>query len=328
MLLNNLDTQGKILGLTVGIHQVSLFNLETIDPYDFMRIIGLEEVEFQWRYSGETSWREPDNGNEFTEYADSIGQELRIELNVIGDGEFFFRTDDTFEYPNDDVPTNPIIDIEVLKQGSNYYSALASDYLGSVDNNILSTFERGDGGDGVEGTAALWVTEPRINKVSITSNGGKLLFWDGEKIIPLKTSAGTNQLLLNAVSDEWGFVLLDSFDADSVSTVTVDEIEWLGYSFQDIGRQDSTHYSLFSLGDTEADLVNGTFMVGTGTGDRAASSLGKEIIGDKQYLKPYGTEGSLVTLGGLDISTGGGDRAVSTLTGELGIDLSGLGTLR
>ena len=153
---------------------------------------------------------------------------------------------------------------------------------------------------GVEGTAALWVTEPGINQVSVKGDGGKLLFWDGEKIIPLKVSAGTNQLLLNAVADEWGLVLLDSFDADSVSTVTVDDIEWLGDSFSDIGRQDSTHYSLFSLGDTEADLVNGTFMVGTGTGDRAASTLSKEIIGDKQYLKPYGTEGSLVTLGGLD----------------------------
>ncbi len=147
MLLNNADTQGKILGLTAGIHQVSLFNLETIDPLDYIRIVGLEGVEFQWRYSGETSWREPDTGNELTEYADSIGQELRIELNVIGGGEFLFRTDDTFEYPNDDAPTNPIIDIEVLKQGSNYYSALseaappaiASDYIGSVDNNILST---------------------------------------------------------------------------------------------------------------------------------------------------------------------------------------------
>ena len=107
MLLNDVDTQGKILGLTAGIYQVSLFNLETIDPYDYIRIVGLEGVEFQWRYSGEMSWREPYTGNQFTEYADSIGQELRIELNVIGGGEFLFRTDDTFEYPNDDAPTNP-----------------------------------------------------------------------------------------------------------------------------------------------------------------------------------------------------------------------------
>ena len=36
MLLNNVTTQGQTVTLGQGIYQVNLFNLETIDPYDYI----------------------------------------------------------------------------------------------------------------------------------------------------------------------------------------------------------------------------------------------------------------------------------------------------
>ena len=154
---------------------------------DYIRIIG---TDFQWRYQGQTEWMD----GQFTEYADNINQGLIIELNVIDDTELTFRTDDTFDYLNDDTPTNPIIHIEILQAGD--YSSIIQDGIGAIDNNILSTGEGAvtteeiqstffhDMVDlsqyGVEGSAALWGTEPGINKVDITVNGSaNLLFWDG-----------------------------------------------------------------------------------------------------------------------------------------------------
>jgi hypothetical protein len=306
MLINNVNTTGQTLTLTEGIHQVRLFNLETVDPLDYIRIIGNSGVQFQWRYAGETDWREPYSNNEFTEYADSIGQSLTIELNVITGGDFLFRTDDTFEYPNDDTPTNPIIDIEVLLQNSNYYSAIPSDSIGSLDNNILSTdnstgaltaqeiqdtFFHGMvnlSAYGVEGSASLWTTEPGTQRLSLTvqnATNSTLLLWDGAELKPLDVVDGTQTIDIYTVSDEWGLVLLDSNDPSNNSSVSLDSIQWLSAN---------PVYNFTTKGDTETDALNNTYMIGTGTGDYAASTLGKELMGNSSYLTPYGTEGSYV----------------------------------
>ncbi|MGK7879659.1 MAG: hypothetical protein AB4060_06110, partial [Crocosphaera sp.] len=339
MLLNNVNTQGQIVTLGQGIYQVNLFNLETIDPYDYIRIIG---TDFQWRYQGETDWREPYQNNEFTEYADSIGTGLIIKLNVLNDTELTFRTDDTFEYPNDDTPTNPIIDIEILQAGD--YSSIAADGIGAIDNNILSTGEGAvtteeiqstffhDMVDlsqyGVEGSAALWGTEPGINKVDITVNGtANLLFWDGANITPFVVE-GTEELYFNTVSDEWGFIVLDDVVSNEAS-VTFDNFIWYDsqpdnievISYQEM--EDPTldpdlkpnpdpnlepspnNWIIETLGDVEVnDTPNydnsGNFMVGTGTGDRAVSTIGNDLMGDRNYLRPFGTEGSYLNISDIE----------------------------
>jgi hypothetical protein len=327
MLLNNVNTQGQTVTLGQGIYQVNLFNLETIDPYDYIRIIGSD---FQWRYQGQTQWMD----GQFTEYADNSYQGLTIELNILNETELTFRTDDTFDYPNDDTPTNPIIDIEILQAGD--YSSIVADGIGAIDNNILSTGEGAVSSEeiqstffhdlvnltqyGVEGSAALWGTEPGINKVDITVNGSaNLLFWDGGHITPFIVG-GTQELYFNTVSDEWGFIVLDDL-ASNEASVTFDNFIWYDsqpdnieiISYQEMGdpsldpNPDPTpnNWIIETLGDVEVnDTPNydngGEFMVGTGTGDRAVSTIGNDLMGDKNYLKAYGTEGSYVNISNIE----------------------------
>ncbi len=335
MLLNNVTTQGQTVTLDQGIYQVNLFNLETIDLMDYIRIIG---TDFQWRYQGETDWREPYQNNEFTEYADNINQGLTIELNILNDTELTFRTDDTFDYPNDDTPTNPIIDIEILQAGD--YSSIIQDGIGAIDNNILSTGEGAvtteeiqstffhDMVDlssyGVEGSAALWGTEPGINKVDITVNGSaSLLFWDGANLTPF-TVNGTQELYFNTVSDEWGFIVLDDVDSNE-ALVTFDNFVWYDsqpdnidvISYQEMSdpsldpdlnpnpEPTPNNWRIETLGDVEINSVpnydnGGNFMVGTGTGDRAVSTIGNDLMGDRNYLRPFGTEGSYLNISDIE----------------------------
>lgn len=318
MLLNNVTTQGQIVTLGEGIYEVNLFNLETIDPLDYMRIMGSD---FQWRYQGQTEWMD----GQFTEYADNINQGLTIELNVLNETELTFRTDDTFDYPNDDTPTNPIIDIEILQAGD--YSSIVEDGIGAIDNNILSTGEGAVTVEeiqanffhnlidlshyGVEGSAALWVTEPGINKVDITVDGfANLLFWDGSNITSF-LAEGTQELYFNTVSDEWGFVILDDVASDE-SSVTFDNFVWYDSAPNNI---DIIQYQeeiilpddwiIETLGDFEVYNTpnydnSGNFMVGTGGGDRAISTIGNNLMGDRNYLKPFGTEGSYLNISDIE----------------------------
>ncbi len=52
-----------------------------------------------------------------------------------------------------------------------------------------------------------------------------------------------------------------------------------------------------SLGDVL--IGEDAVMVGTGTGDRAVSTIGKDLMGDGNYLKPFGTEGSYIAIANL-----------------------------
>ncbi len=50
-------------------------------------------------------------------------------------------------------------------------------------------------------------------------------------------------------------------------------------------------------------LSNDGFTLSTGSSDRAASSLGSFAMDDREFLKPYGTEGSAATIGNLTTGT-------------------------
>ncbi|MDJ0581663.1 hypothetical protein [Crocosphaera sp.] len=318
MLLNDVTTQGQTVNLGQGVYQVKLFNLETIDPLDYIRIGGSN---FQWRYQGQTQWMD----GQFTEYADNINQSLIIELNVLDQTELTFRTDDTFDFPNDDTPTNPIIDIEVLQVGDN--SSIIQDGIGAINNNILSTGEGAVSVQeiqstffhhnidltpyGVEGSAALWGTEPGINKVDITVDGfANLLFWDGANITPFVVN-GTQELYFNTVSDEWGFIVLDDV-ASNEASVTFDNVVWYESqpdNIEVISYQEDMvlpdDWMIETLGDVEVDNTpnynnGGNFMVGTGTGDRAVSTIGNNLMGDRNYFKTFGTEGSYLNISDIE----------------------------
>lgn len=56
-----------------------------------------------------------------------------------------------------------------------------------------------------------------------------------------------------------------------------------------------------SLGNV--NIFDSGFILSTGSRDRAASSLGLFTVGDREFLKPLGTEGSAATISNLDTGT-------------------------
>ena len=316
MFINNLSSQEKNLVFPAGNYQINLLDFPTFDPLDLFVLTGDNNL-FEWRYlDGQfgNDWREPYENNSLAIYADEVAQGLTLEIRVIDAGSFTLRTDDTFEYPNDDTPSHPTVDVEILPLTNNYYSVIADDRIGAVDKNILSTdswlgavssqlIQANFFHDlvnlsqyGVEGSAALWGTEPGLNQLSITLvNSGEVLFWDGEKLLPLTLNEGENQLLLNTVSDEWGLVLLDYFNPNQISTLTVNSLKWLD---EDYGVD--SYRAVSAIGDSKTDIFTNTYMVGTGTNDKSVRTLGKILLGERNSLLDYGTEGSSVTISGLD----------------------------
>ena len=144
------------------------------------------------------------------------------------------------------------------------YDTVPDDGMGAIANNTLST---GNGAVsaatltsdffhgsvnisqyGTEGTAALWVTEPGLNRItwSVSSTENDLhqdqfLLWDGEKLFKLgdRSIATTyNEELgiyesdlitttVETVSDEWGILALDTDDVVGDSVITIHELQWL-----------------------------------------------------------------------------------------------------
>ncbi|MBE9039376.1 hypothetical protein IQ235_01015 [Oscillatoriales cyanobacterium LEGE 11467] len=158
---------------------------------------------------------------------------------------------------------------------------------------------------GVSGSAGLWTTEPGINKVTFDMRGdydaANLLFWNGESIVPIDPahiSNSTIEIYIDAVSDEWGFVLLDSNDTGDDTDFRISGLEWVGES--SIVELDGGYIANIgglspsdSIGNVKIESHNAS--LSTGQSDRAASSLGDWAMGDKEFLKPYGTEGSAIT---------------------------------
>ena len=165
-------------------------------------------------------------------------------------------------------------------------------------------------GYGVSGSAGLWTTEAGINRVTFDMRGdydaANLLFWNGESIVPIDpthVSNSTIEIYVDALSDEWGFVLLDSNDSSDDTDLRISGIEWVG----DSSITDLNGGYVANLGGiTPTDSIGNAKIEGnstkltTGKYDRAASSLGDWTMGDKEFLKPYGTEGTAITFTDLE----------------------------
>ena len=182
-----------------------------------------------------------------------------------------------------------LVNAEIILSTDN--GALTSEQL-SINffqgNQDLSKF-------GSQGSAALWVTNPGLNKVEIEANldAGNLLFWDGSKLNKLNVSNKLNTLLLNAMSDEWGLVLLGYED---ISTSQIKSIELLDASPLNI----INYLNIYSDGDVEIDVINNSFTIGTGGGDKSVATLERSLK-IKGLLSNLGdiTEGSFIKLTGL-----------------------------
>ena len=192
------------------------------------------------------------------------------------------------------IPSDKIgsVTAEIILSTDTKTGALTSEQLSTnffQGNQELSKF-------GKEGSSVLWVTNPGLNKVEIETNldAGNLLFWDGSKLNKLNVSNKTNTLLLNAVSDEWGLVLLGY---ENVSISQIKSIELLDTSSLNVNN----YLNIYSDGDVEIDVINNSFTIGTGSGDKSVSTLGNSLVGNRDFLKSLGdvTEGSFIKFTGL-----------------------------
>jgi hypothetical protein len=123
---------------------------------------------------------------------------------------------------------------------------------------------------GVEGTAALWVTEPGKQRVTFQIvtwepdfDQDTFKIWDGEKLIELadraladklegkKWTSGDITLEFNTVADEWGILALDTGDRKGNSEIRIKSVEWLGES-------QTINYPLDSPYETSSDALTVT----------------------------------------------------------------------
>ena len=128
-----------------------------------------------------------------------------------------------------------------LSNGEGAVSAatLTNDFFhGSVDVGLY----------GIEGTAALWTTEPGLQQItwSVSSEDDyspdQFLLWDGEKLSRFGDTYSTEMTynpdswisesqqfttIVETVSDEWGILVLDAMDDWLDSSITIHEIKWL-----------------------------------------------------------------------------------------------------
>ena len=192
------------------------------------------------------------------------------------------------------IPSDKIgsVNAEIILSTDTKTGALTSEQLSTnffQGNQELSKF-------GNVGSAVLWVTNPGLNKVEVSANidAGNLLFWDGNQLNNLNVGSKLNTLLLNAVSDEWGLVLLGREDT-SISQIK--SIELLDNSSLNV----SNYLNIYSDGDVEIDVINNNFTIGTGGGDKSITTLGNSLVGNRDFLKQLGdvTEGSFIKFTGL-----------------------------
>ncbi len=149
-------------------------------------------------------------------------------------------------------------DIEVLE-----FDTVPEDDMGAINGSSLSTGAGAVSSEvlksdffhdsqnvnwyGTEGTAALWTTEPGLQRIiwSVETeeyfDPDQFLLWDGQGFKQLGNSAIADDynpetgfkesgLMVSTVetfSDEWGIVALDSGDTLADSIITIHEIKWL-----------------------------------------------------------------------------------------------------
>ena len=131
---NSVNTNGVNFTLESGIYTFQLGEIQTEYQLDLLSILGVGN----WEYSTDgVNFNPPLFGDNNTYYADELTQGLTLTIWVIEETEFTVRTDDTFEYPFDDTPTNPLIDLEVLAEGE--FSTVFEDSIGDVEFNVIST---------------------------------------------------------------------------------------------------------------------------------------------------------------------------------------------
>lgn len=324
-----INTDGLELNLGLGEYKFNFWDFQTPDRSDTIRI-ELEGGAASYNLgNGWQSFNEPleFDAEFFVQEPDKF--KIRIESP---EATLFTRTAEGWDYPNDDLPSNRVIQFSYenilpepiaypLEEINFMGSAVLRDYCTELrtdrsevsvqqleeqffDNTVdLSPY-------GVSGSAGLWNTNSGVHRLTFDMRGdynqANLLFWNGQQLIeidPVHVSNSTISIYVDALSDQWGFVLLDKTDASDDTDLRISGIEWLGDSSQ---FNLNGGYLANLTGITPTDSIGNAKIEGdsvtltTGKYDRAASSLGQWAIGDKEYLKNFGTEGTAVTFTDLE----------------------------
>lgn len=320
-----IDTKGIELDLAVGRYQLNFSDFFTPNNSDKLHI---ELLEGKATYNFGDGWQRWKTPLELD--PQNLPTEFKIRIRS-AQATFFTKTTEGWDAPNDKELNNPLVqlDYESLLPEAITFPLEDLDYMGSAVLRDYCTELRTDQSElsveqleqdffngtvslsqyGVSGSAGLWSTKPGTHRVTFEMRGdydlATLLFWNGEELIeidPAHVSNSQVSIYVHALSEEWGFVLLDSQDNGDDTDLRISEIEWLGkFRIKD-------SYLANIQGITPTDSIGNATIDGdavtlsTGNYDRAASSLGGWAMGDKEFLKTYGTEGTAVTF--TDLATG------------------------
>ncbi len=305
----NVTTDEVNFSLQAGLYQFNIGAIQTEDPSDLFSIFG--DGDWFWSTDG-VNFYTPTLGNNNTYYADELLQGLNLIIKTEETINFAIATDDQFTYGYyADEPSYPTASITINQLSTN---SILEDTIGNVIGDRISTesdlfnspvsietlendFFRTDLPFGVEGSGALLVTDPSPNLVNVTweEDNGEVFFWNGTEAIELDLTEGENQLLLNPVSDEWGFIVTDKINSRDTNELTINSVELVESTITE------DYVNIYKLGDiNKFDFLGNSYEIATGTGDRAVSTIGFNLMGDRNALQSYGTEGSYIEFTGLD----------------------------
>ncbi|NEO98850.1 MAG: hypothetical protein F6K58_09265 [Symploca sp. SIO2E9] len=324
-----INTDGLELNLGLGEYKFNFWDFQTPDSLD---TISIELQGGAASYNLGNGWQSFSESLEFDrEYF--VGEVNQFKIRIDSpEATLFTRTTGELEYPDDDLASNGVIEFsyESILPEPVAYPLEEINFMGSVVLRDYCTELRTDRYEfsveqledqffqnavdlspyGVSGSAGLWNTNSGVHKLTFDMRGdydqANLLFWNGQELVeinPVHISNSTISIYVDALSDQWGFVLLDSNDASNDTDLRISGIEWLGDSSQ---FNLNGGYLANLTGITPTDSIGNAKIEGdsvtltTGKYDRAASSLGQWTMGDKEYLKNFGTEGTAVTFTDLE----------------------------
>ena len=321
-----INTTGVESTLTLGEYTLNNFDFLTEDTTD---AIAYEILSGTASYNIGEGWQTLDNILEI--------DALSFQNNI---AEFRIRIESpetrlslqTIDYNN---PSNPTAQLELastLPEPVNYPleelhfmgSGVLRDYCTELrtDSNEVDVVELSQdffnnevdlSSYGVSGSAGLWTTQQGVHKVTFDLRGdydlSTLLFWNGQDLVEIDqahVSNSTISIYVDALADEWGFVLLDKENASDDTDLRVSGLEWVGESeqFNLNGGYLANLSGIIptdSIGSVAIDGARVTLR--TGGYARAVSSLGNFATGDTEFLKSFGTEGSAVSFTDLESGT-------------------------
>ena len=294
-----LTTTDRTVTLLPGNYSLNLSDIPTPDPSDYWQIDLLSgKAAIVDHYSRAYLLNQAPYSGYLSDQSLTIFVRETTELNI--------STEEGWSYPYNDTPTNPTTNLNITDLNPSPITTLNPGSITFEERQDYVIEEEGQGASvmliregGTDGEVSI-----NIRSENGSAIGGKdfevieqtLVFADGENHKELEFA-----VFLDGLNEEKEtFKLLISNPTGDATIGKYDEMTLTIEANEDKPQPEPEPITLENLTITGfAAASELDYTVGTGGGDRAASSLGRWIMGDSAMLKQYGTEGSALHFDGL-----------------------------